>query len=119
MLFYHRWLDMGKSSKILTSRRSHSKQSNRLNTSVKISIYKKTNKVEADCFWCLGWLLDGIQDNYTFAQPGIQRNVAQLDDLIKRIQTDLHEHLLEQGVQFLQFSFRWFNNLLMREVFIK
>lgn len=30
MLFYHRWLDMGKSSKILTSRRSHSKQSNRL-----------------------------------------------------------------------------------------
>ena len=73
-------------------------------------------KVEADCFWCLGWLLDGIQDNYTFAQPGIQRNVAQLDDLIKRIQPDLHDHLLEQGVQFLQFSFRWFNNLLMREV---
>ena len=73
-------------------------------------------QVEADCFWCLGWLLDGIQDNYTFAQPGIQRQVAQLDDLIKRIQTDLHDHLLEQGVQFLQFSFRWFNNLLMREV---
>lgn len=73
-------------------------------------------QVEADCFWCLGWLLDGIQDNYTFAQPGIQRQVAQLDDLIKRIQTDLHDHLLEQGVQFLQFSFRWFNNLLMREL---
>jgi hypothetical protein len=73
-------------------------------------------QVEADCFWCLGWLLDGIQDNYTFAQPGIQRQVAQLDDLIKRIHPDLHHHLLEQGVQFLQFSFRWFNNLLMREL---
>jgi len=73
-------------------------------------------QVEADCFWCLGWLLDGIQDNYTFAQPGIQRQVAQLDDLIARIQPDLHDHLLEQGVQFLQFSFRWFNNLLMREL---
>ena len=60
--------------------------------------------------------MDGIQDNYTFAQPGIQRQVAQLDDLIKRIQPELHDHLLEQGVQFLQFSFLWFNNLLMREV---
>ena len=90
-------------------------------------VYKETiinysfffnSQVEADCFWCLGWLLDGIQDNYTFAQPGIQRQVAQLDDLIGRIQPDLHDHLLEQGVQFLQFSFRWFNNLLMREVSI-
>ena len=73
-------------------------------------------QIEADCFWCLGWLLDGIQDNYTFAQPGIQRQVAQLEDLIERIQPDLHEHLMSNSVQFLQFAFRWFNNLLMREV---
>jgi len=73
-------------------------------------------QVEADCFWCLGWLLDGIQDNYTFAQPGIQRQVSQLEDLIERIQPDLFQHLQENSVQFLQFAFRWFNNLLMREV---
>ena len=72
--------------------------------------------MEADCFWCLGWLLDGIQDNYTFAQPGIQRQVAQLADLIERISPDLFEHLQNNSVQFLQFAFRWFNNLLMREV---
>ena len=29
-------------------------------------------EVEADCYWCITKLLDGIQDNYTFAQPGIQ-----------------------------------------------
>ena len=41
--------------------------------------------IEADSFWCLSKLLDGIQDNYTFAQPGIQRQVANLKDLISRI----------------------------------
>ena len=28
--------------------------------------------IEADSFWCMTKVLDGIQDNYTFAQPGIQ-----------------------------------------------
>jgi hypothetical protein len=28
--------------------------------------------IEADSFWCMTRVLDGIQDNYTFAQPGIQ-----------------------------------------------
>ena len=41
--------------------------------------------VEADCFWCLTKLLDGIMDNYTASQPGIQRHVQKLKDLIYRI----------------------------------
>ena len=61
--------------------------------------------VEADCFWCLGKLLDGIQvtiviwlvqknamdlylkskDNYTHGQPGIQRQIIRLKELINRI----------------------------------
>lgn len=41
--------------------------------------------VEADSFWCMSKLLDGIQDNYTFAQPGIQTKVQQLGELMKRI----------------------------------
>ncbi|KAJ1544236.1 GTPase-activating protein, partial [Cladochytrium tenue] len=32
-------------------------------------------EVEADSFWCLSKLLDGIQDNYTHGQPGIQRQI--------------------------------------------
>lgn len=43
------------------------------------------NSIEADSFWCLSKLLDGIQDNYTFAQPGIQNKVRQLKDLIERV----------------------------------
>lgn len=41
--------------------------------------------VEADTFWCMSKLLDGIQDNYTFAQPGIQMKVSKLQNLITRI----------------------------------
>jgi hypothetical protein len=41
--------------------------------------------VEADSFWCVSALLDTIQDNYTFAQPGIQRKVLQLRHLVSRV----------------------------------
>lgn len=41
--------------------------------------------IEADSFWCLSKFLDSIQDNYIFAQLGIQQKVNQLKDLIQRI----------------------------------
>lgn len=72
--------------------------------------------VEADSFWCVTALLDTIQDNYTFAQPGIQRKVLQLRHLMSRVDRQLHNHLEEHGVEYLQFAFRWMNNLLMREI---
>ncbi|KAL3851771.1 hypothetical protein ACJMK2_015480 [Sinanodonta woodiana] len=72
--------------------------------------------IEADTFWCTSKLLDGIQDNYTFAQPGIQTKVNALRELIKRIDAQLHAHMEEHSVEYLQFSFRWMNNLLMREI---
>lgn len=74
------------------------------------------NGIEADTFWCTSKLLDGIQDNYTFAQPGIQLKVNALRELVKRIDAKLHNHLEEQSVEYLQFAFRWMNNLLMREI---
>ncbi|CAI5448029.1 unnamed protein product [Caenorhabditis angaria] len=72
--------------------------------------------IEADSFWCVSALLDSIQDNYTFAQPGIQRNVLKLRHLMSRVDRPLHKHLESNGVEYLQFSFRWMNNLLMREI---
>lgn len=72
--------------------------------------------IEADSFWCLSKFLDGIQDNYVFAQLGIQKKVNQLKDLIQRIDAPLHRHLQVHGVDYLQFSFRWMNNLLTREL---
>ncbi|KAJ6113753.1 hypothetical protein N7523_007070 [Penicillium sp. IBT 18751x] len=75
--------------------------------------------VEADTFWCITKLLDGIQDNYIYAQPGIHRQVRALRDLTVRIDSALAKHLEQEGVEFMQFSFRWMNCLLMREMNIK
>ncbi|KAK1760552.1 GTPase activating protein [Echria macrotheca] len=75
--------------------------------------------VEADSFWCLTKLLDGIQDHYIVAQPGIQRQVAALRDLTARIDGGLAKHLEKENVEFIQFSFRWMNCLLMREISVK
>jgi hypothetical protein len=106
--------------------------------------------VEADSYWCLSKLVDGLQDNYTTSQPGIQRQVYKLKELIGRIDGlnaanfssllssisslsssgflililtgsigPLMEHIQSQGIEFLQFSFRWMNCLLMRETTLK
>lgn len=72
-------------------------------------------QAEADAFWCLSLLLDSVQDNYTFAQPGIQRMVFKLKELIARIDAKLHTHLLNENLHFIQFAFRWMNCLLLRE----
>ncbi|WRT63831.1 uncharacterized protein IL334_000756 [Kwoniella shivajii] len=75
--------------------------------------------IEADTFWCLTKLLDGIQDHYISQQPGIQRLVKRMGDLVKRIDAPLAAHFEEQGVEFMQFAFRWMNCLLMREISVK
>ncbi|XP_070227527.1 TBC1 domain family member 22A [Bos mutus] len=72
--------------------------------------------VEADTYWCMSRLLDGIQDNYTFAQPGIQMKVKMLEELVSRIDEQVHRHLGQHEVRYLQFTFRWMNNLLTREL---
>ncbi|KAI7898655.1 rab-GTPase-TBC domain-containing protein [Cokeromyces recurvatus] len=77
---------------------------------------KVLDVIEADSFWCLSKLLDGIQDNYTFAQPGIQRQITILKELVSRIDARLTQHLQNEGIEFIQFAFRWMNCLLMREL---
>lgn len=76
---------------------------------------ERLDELEADVYWCLTNLLSGIQDHYTADQPGVQRMVMRLEELVKRIDADLCLHLEEMCVQFLQFSFRWMNCLLLRE----
>ncbi|KAL2506221.1 Ypt/Rab-GAP domain of gyp1p superfamily protein [Abeliophyllum distichum] len=66
---------------------------------------EKISNVEADCYWCLSKLLDGMQVNYTFAQPGIQRLVFKLKELVRRIDEPVSTHMEEQGLEFLQFAF--------------
>lgn len=71
---------------------------------------------EADSFFCMTQLIRGIQDHYIFAQPGIQKSVHKLSEIVKCIDGELHNHLLTENIQFMQFAYRWMNNLLMREL---
>lgn len=74
--------------------------------------------IEADTYWCLSRLLDNITDNYIHEQPGILKQVSDLRNLISKIDLPLIEHFGAEGVEFIQFSFRWMNCLLMRELSI-
>ncbi|KAG9332719.1 hypothetical protein JZ751_014818 [Albula glossodonta] len=60
--------------------------------------------------------VENFEDNYTFAQPGIQIKVKALEELVSRIDEDVHSHFQRYEVEYLQFAFRWMNNLLMREL---
>ncbi|KAI6656285.1 TBC1 domain family member 22B [Oopsacas minuta] len=71
--------------------------------------------IEADSYWCVNHFLEGIQDNYTFEQPGIQLKVAKLREIVQRVDNNLHQHLIDNEIEYMAFSFRWMNNLLMRE----
>lgn len=71
--------------------------------------------VEAGAYWCLTKFLSDIQDHYTAGQPGIQQMVFKLKEIVHRIDQKLYEHLEQQGLDFLQFSFRWMNCLMLRE----
>ena len=42
-----------------------------------------------------------------------------MSELVARIDPPLHEHLAQQGVEFMQFAFRWMNCLLMRELSVR
>lgn len=76
---------------------------------------ERLDHLEADIYGCLTNLLAGIQDHYTADQPGVQRMVMRVQELVQRIDADLCSHLEEQGIQFLQFAFKWMNCLLLRE----
>lgn len=72
--------------------------------------------VEADVYWCASKFIDCIQDNFTVSQPGILRMVSNLEELVGRIDAPLLNHLRGVEAHFYQFSFRWMNCLLMREL---
>lgn len=80
---------------------------------------ERLDDLEADVYWCLTSLLAGIQDHYTSDQPGVQRMVMRLQELVNRIDVDLCRHLREMGIEFLQFSFKWMNCLLLREFHLR
>lgn len=77
---------------------------------------EKFKDIEADTFWCFTFFVDFIQDNYTFAQLGIQRSLQKLEEIMEKIDPELLEHLNKEKFEIPQFGLRWMNCLLMREI---
>lgn len=75
--------------------------------------------IEADLYWMLSKLLQDLQDNYIFSQPGIQKMNMKLREIIQRVDPDLADHFEQEQIDIMQISFRWFNCLLTREFNIK
>ena len=73
------------------------------------------SEVEADCFWCFGKLLDGIQDVFTKDQPGLYRMIDALDEVIRKVEPTLAEWMARENIRLCNFAVRWMNCLLVRE----
>eukprot|EP00298_Acanthocystis_sp_HF-20_P007879 c17338_g1_i2.p1 GENE.c17338_g1_i2~~c17338_g1_i2.p1 ORF type:complete len:460 (+),score=143.38 c17338_g1_i2:76-1455(+) len=72
--------------------------------------------IEADVYWCLSRMLQGIQDNYTSSQPGIQRMVFKLQEILTRVDEPLCKHMKAQSIEFLVVGPQWMICLLVREL---
>jgi len=73
--------------------------------------------IEADCYYCLGKFISGIQDHYTTDQPGIRFMILQLGKCLERVDPELHKHIvITCHLNILHFSFRWMACLLAREL---
>lgn len=74
------------------------------------------DEIEADIYFCFDNLMVNLQNNYTHQQPGIHDMSDLLEKIVKRVDLELFQFLESKDIIFLQFSFRWMNCLLLREL---
>ena len=72
--------------------------------------------VEADVYWCFTSLISQIHDHYVLDQPGVQRMVAMIEIVLRKVDDGLLQHFKTQGVPIFHFTFKWINRALTREL---
>lgn len=72
-------------------------------------------EIEADSYWCLSKIMDGIQDNYTQNQPGVKKCYTKISEIMKRLDNELFMHLESETVEFYTIAFKWLICLLLRQ----
>ena len=77
------------------------------------------HEIEADTYWCLTKILDGIIDNYTNSHAGLDKAVTKIKEVMKKIDVDLYTHFEKEEVVFFQVGVRWVYCLLVREFHLK
>ncbi len=71
-------------------------------------------EIEADTFWSLSKLIDGMQDVYTNERRGMLRMMDTIAMVVSKVDPALSQHLQNEGIQYNTFAVPWVNNLLMR-----
>lgn len=71
---------------------------------------------EADSFWTFTSVITSIGDSFVSDQPGIMKRIARLEAIVRKVDPELGLHLAKHNIEFIQFSFRWMNCLLLREL---
>lgn len=76
---------------------------------------EKLDLIEADVYWCLCKVIDNAQDIYTSNQMGARKMLERMKEIVKRINEELFQRIVDQNIDFIQFAFRWINCFLLRE----
>lgn len=74
--------------------------------------------VEADVYHCLSVLLDSIKRYHIFSPGGVysESMVVHFEEIVKRADPELHAHIVQNDLMFIQFAFRWMLCLFTREL---
>lgn len=80
---------------------------------------KNNQKIEADSFNCFSNLMDEIQDLFIrekdMSRSGIQTRIKGINLLLREVDKELFNHLLNNGVEIQFFMFRWYALLFTQE----
>lgn len=71
--------------------------------------------IEADVYWCLSNVVDSVLDYFFPSSTGIQVALMKIQDILLRIDQQLMQHLREEQLEMIHFSFRWLNCMFIRE----
>jgi hypothetical protein len=76
-------------------------------------------EIEADSFGCFSSMMSKIQNNYLSNQPTLMKMVEKLEEIVRKVDSEVAEHFEKTEIKFIQFAFRWMNCFLMREFRLK
>lgn len=73
------------------------------------------SNVEADTYWSLSKMVEKTQDIYTENQPRVHEIIKKMNEIVIRVDPELHNHFENQDINYVQFAFRWINCFFVRE----
>ncbi|RNF27083.1 putative TBC1 domain family member 22A [Trypanosoma conorhini] len=71
---------------------------------------------EADTYFCGGFFLSWLQDNFVHGQPGIMRSMRLMEALLRKVDFALLDSILSHGIRLMDCCFQWVHCLLAREL---